>query len=227
MNFEQKYHNPPTWLKRKLSRRTLLKAAAGATAVAAAPAFTQVSASAWERFSAAITQGEWQTLDAVYQHVLPSSPSGPGAKEIQATFYLYQLVHEQPTAQAEIDFVYQGVGWLEGYTNKRYQQRFAELTNDEKEQVLQGISRSQAGTNWLNMLIVNLYEAMLAPPAYGGNPDGIGWQWLEHQMGFPLPEAGQRYYELPQRSSVRERGDNSQHIPIKQIGQNKKRFLKA
>jgi gluconate 2-dehydrogenase gamma chain len=44
---------------------------------------------------------------------------------------------------------------------------------------------------------------MLAPPAYGGNPDGIGWQWLEHQGGFPLPKVGQRYFELPPRGRAK------------------------
>jgi gluconate 2-dehydrogenase gamma chain len=43
---------------------------------------------------------------------------------------------------------------------------------------------------------------MLSPASYGGNPDGIGWQWLEHQAGFPLPEKGQRYFELPTRARI-------------------------
>ena len=72
---------------------------------------------------------------------------------------------------------------------------------EDKETTLRAISRSAAGKNWLNMMILNLYEAMLSPPAYGGNPDGIGWQWINHQPGFPLPQAGKRYYELPTRSS--------------------------
>ena len=52
------------------------------------------------------------------------------------------------------------------------------------------------------MLIGYIFEAMLAPPAYGGNPNGVGWQWLQHKAGYPLPKAGKRYYELPQRSRV-------------------------
>jgi gluconate 2-dehydrogenase gamma chain len=44
---------------------------------------------------------------------------------------------------------------------------------------------------------------MLTPPAYGGNPDGVGWQWLEHQGGFPLPKVGQRYFELPPRGKAK------------------------
>ena len=47
-----------------------------------------------------------------------------------------------------------------------------------------------------------LFEAMLSPPSYGGNPNGIGWHWLEHQAGFPLPQAGKRYYELPGKQPI-------------------------
>ena len=35
------------------------------------------------------------------QHLLPSSASGPGAVEIQATNYLYQTVTQQPVDEAE------------------------------------------------------------------------------------------------------------------------------
>ena len=189
----------PKWLTQKLSRRQILKSAAGAAAIASASRLVMAKG-VNDDFQNALNSKEWQTLDAVLNHLLPSSASGPGAKEIQATFYLYQLVHQQPTVQDEIDFIFKGVNWLNGYSDNQLSKQFIELTQAEKQQVLTGISRSQAGRNWLNMLILNIYEAMLSPPAYGGNPDGIGWRWLEHQAGFPLPQAGQRYYELPLRS---------------------------
>ncbi len=199
----------PKWLTQRLSRRQILKSAAGAAAIVGVNRLAMaMPAEVNNQFQAALKSKEWQTLDAVLNHLLPSSESGPGAKEIQATFYLYQLVHQQPTAQDEIDFIFKGVNWLNGYSEKQLAKSFIELTEGEKQQVLTGISRSQAGRNWLNMLILNIYEAMLSPPAYGGNPNGIGWRWLDHQAGFPLPQAGQRYYELPPRSRVS--ADNSQ-----------------
>jgi len=63
--------------------------------------------------------------------------------------------------------------------------------------ILRGISQSEAGENWLSTLLSYVFEAMLAPPIYGGNPNGIGEKWLNHQAGFPLPQVGTRYYELP------------------------------
>ncbi|MEW6989854.1 gluconate 2-dehydrogenase subunit 3 family protein [Colwelliaceae bacterium 6441] len=202
-SFFDKNYQTPDWLNKKLSRRHILKSAAGATAIASvSPLVFGGSINNLAAFESALTQLEWQTLDAVFDHIFPASDSGPSAKDIQATFYLYQLVKEQPTSQDEIDFIYRGVGWLNSYTQSKQQQNFIALTSEEKEITLKAISRSEAGQNWLNMMILNLYEAMLSPPSYGGNPDGIGWKWLSHQAGFPLPQAGKRFYELPARSQV-------------------------
>lgn len=199
--FNENYHTP-NWLNKKLSRRNMLKSAAGATAMVAAPTFSFNGSTKDElALQTALNTIEWQTLNAVFDQLFPASKSGPSAQDIRATFYLYQLVHEQPTAQDEIDFIYRGVGWLNSYTQSQQQMNFIELKIEDKETTLRAISRSAAGKNWLNMMILNLYEAMLSPPAYGGNPDGIGWQWINHQPGFPLPQAGKRYYELPTRSS--------------------------
>lgn len=202
-SFFDNLYQTPTWLEKKLSRRHLLKSAAGATAMVGLSSLTSAASShSHNGFKQTLATDPWMTLNAVFDHILPASASGPSAQDIQATFYLYQLVHQQPTPEDEIAFIYQGVGWLNGFTQNQYQKNFIALTKDEKDNTFTAISRSQAGDNWLNMMILNLYEAMLAPPSYGGNPDGIGWKWIAHQAGFPLPEAGQRYYELPERSRV-------------------------
>lgn len=192
-SFFSKDYQTPKWLERKLSRRNLLKSAAGAGAVAAMPLSLAVTANDL----ATITKNDpWLTMDEVLEHLLPSSGSGPGAKEIRALAYVYGLVEEQPIEQEEKEFILKGVGWLNGYSQSQRQQNFVELAFDDKEKMLRAIANSQAGENWLNTLINYIYEAMLSPPEYGGNPNGIGWQWLEHQAGFPLPSKGKRYYEL-------------------------------
>jgi gluconate 2-dehydrogenase gamma chain len=194
-------YRTPTWLNKKFSRRNMLKSAAGATAIVATPIFAFNSLTNNElAFQSALKKLDWQTLNAVFDHIFPVSDLGPSAKDIQATYYLYQLVHDQPTEQDEIDFIYRGVGWLNSYTQSKQTMNFIDLSLEEKETTLRAISRSSAGKNWLNMMILNLYEAMLSPPAYGGNPDGIGWKWIDHKAGFPLPQSGKRYYELPIRS---------------------------
>ncbi|MFT5756890.1 MAG: gluconate 2-dehydrogenase gamma chain [Alteromonadaceae bacterium] len=198
--FDHSYKTP-RWLQQKITRRKALKSAAGAMAITAMP-IRAITSSVDSQIKQALKSEPWQTLDAVLMHLLPASATGPSAKEIQATHYLYNVVHLQPTAKDEIEFIYQGVGWLNGYTQSQVKKDFFTLANDQKETMLRAISGSQAGQNWLNNLINYLYEAMLSPPIYGGNPEGIGWQWLDHQAGFPLPKVGDRYYELPGQQAI-------------------------
>ncbi len=198
--FDDNYQTP-SWLKKKISRRSALKSAAGATMVAAMP-MRSWSAALSNKLDSALKTDPWLTLDAVLAHLLPESPTGPSAKEIQATQYLYNVVFQQPTEESEIEFIYKGVGWLNGFSNSQLKKNFIALTFDEKETILRAISKSTAGENWLSNLVGYIFEAMLSPPSYGGNPNGIGWQWLEHQAGFPLPQAGQRYYELPGQQPI-------------------------
>lgn len=200
--FDKNYQTPNFFKEKKLSRRGLLKSAAGMGVISAVSPFS-LNAKQQESMTKLIETDPWLTLDATLQQLLPESSSGPSAKNINATAFLYQVMTVQPTAQDEKDFILKGVGWLNGYANSEKSKNFSQLTFVEKEKLLQGISKSKAGSNWLDTLLGYVLQAMLAPPSYGGNTKGIGWQWLDHQAGFPLPEVGQRYFELPIRGRAK------------------------
>ena len=181
------------------------------------------------QLESASQQPDWQTIIAVQNHLLPSSESGPGAQEINAFVYLFNVVNEQPTEEDEKAFIFKGVGWLNGHSNNQLSKQFVALSIEEKERILKEVSQSRAGENWLNTLLNYIFEAMLSPPVYGGNPNGVGWKWLKHQAGFPLPQAGDRYYELPAGTKFKPLGQKiarNHIIPIKQ-NTNPKRAVKS
>lgn len=62
--------------------------------------------------------------------------------------------------------------------------------------MLKKISQSRAGENWLSLLLYYLLESLTLDPIYGGNTDGMGWQWLGHQAGFPRPVQGKTYLDF-------------------------------
>lgn len=203
-SFFDKNYQTPEFIKNKKAqqnRRHFLKSAAGMGALASLPTFN-LSAKTQTSLTELIKTDPWLTLDATLNQLLPSSATGPSAKEIRATAYLHQIMTVQPTEQDEKDFILKGVGWLNGYATSEKNANFSLLNFAEKEQLLRGISQSRAGQNWLNTLLGYIFQAMLAPPSYGGNPNGVGYQWLEHQAGFPLPKEGQRYFELPTRARI-------------------------
>ncbi|MBL4910746.1 MAG: gluconate 2-dehydrogenase subunit 3 family protein [Alteromonadaceae bacterium] len=229
-SFFDKCYQTPLWLKEKSwfhinsSRRNFLKSAGGAVAIASTSINTfaantlaknsltesQIADQQWR------TKPLWQTLNAVLDHLLPSSKTGPSAADIHALQYLYNVVMLQPTSDTEISFIKKGVGWLNGYSQSQLSKLFIDLNFTQKETILHGISNSQAGENWLSTLLSYIFEAMLTPEIYGGNPNHIGEKWLDHQAGFPLPKIGTRYYELPGAYRISDKID-PQALKIKNI----------
>ena len=229
--FDKNYQTPLWFIKKgdnptedKQSRRRFLKSAAGATAIAALPVVS-LSAKQQEQSQIQLSRlrktDPWLTLDATLMHLLPesevSAEPSPSAKSINALAYLYQVMTVQPTEEDEKEFIIKGVGWLNGFAQSQQNKSFVQLSVEQKEVTLREISNSSAGANWLSTLLAYIFEAMLAPPAYGGNPDGIGWQWLEHQGGFPLPEKGQRYFELPARGKTNIQRLATHNISVRNI----------
>lgn len=138
----------------------------------------------------------WPTIAAVHDHLFPDDGSGPSARDIHATAYLRALLDDSELDRDEARFIRRGAGWLDDLAMKRGGSPFAKLDTATRERVVAEVAASGPGERWLSTLLTYLFEALLADPVYGGNPGGIGWQWLQHQPGFPQPEPGNRYREL-------------------------------
>lgn len=138
----------------------------------------------------------WLTIAAVQQHLFPADKTSPGASDINALHYLQTMIQAPDIEQEERDFVINGEKWLNGIAQKAHAKKFIELDAPQKESVLRQIEKSRAGENWLSTQLSYLIEALLSDPVYGGNPNGIGWNWLRHQPGYPTPSIEKMYYKL-------------------------------
>jgi len=136
-----------------------------------------------------------QTLSTVQNHLFPRGADSPGADDINALAYL-QSALEDPALVEDTQFIHNGVGWLDDLSATTYQKTFLQLDDDKREALLRTIAKSSAGENWLSTLLLYIFEALLTDPVYGGNPDGIGWAWLEHTPGFPHPPPDKIYTKL-------------------------------
>ncbi|VAW66134.1 hypothetical protein MNBD_GAMMA08-2388 [hydrothermal vent metagenome] len=142
----------------------------------------------------------WLTLASVQEHLFPADDTSPGAKDIFALRYLQSTLSAPNADKEDVDFIYQGVGWLNDLSTTMHKNKFIKLNSDEKEKVLRKIETSRAGNRWLSSMMTYLIEALLSDPVYGGNKDQKGWKWLEHQPGFPLPTTQQVYFNLVNHS---------------------------
>ena len=141
-------------------------------------------------------QEPWMTIAAVQEHLFPSDGDAPGAEQIDAIQYLRNVIEHHDIETSEKEFIKNGVKWLNGLAMEIFSKNFISLNNKQKEKVLRKVSQSRAGENWISTLLSYIVEALLSAPAYGGNTNGVGWKWLEHQAGFPQPPKNKVYYRL-------------------------------
>ncbi|MFT6734807.1 MAG: gluconate 2-dehydrogenase gamma chain [Polaribacter sp.] len=143
------------------------------------------------------TQDEKNNLIQVQALLFPKDDDGPSAEEINAFTYLeWALTDPDNQADGDGDFIIKGIGWLNGLSKQTQGDNFLKLSLVKQEKVLQQISQSSTGENWMSIIIYYIMEALLFDPIYGGNPDSIGWKWLEHQPGFPAPDSETLYRQF-------------------------------
>jgi gluconate 2-dehydrogenase gamma chain len=135
----------------------------------------------------------WAILERVQDHLFPSEVTAPGARELNALDYLKWVVTDKGIDEEERLFILRGVNWLEDLSLQQHQVGFLKLPAEQQDKLLRQVARSDAGENWIATLLIYLLEALLSAPVYGGNPDQVGWRWLGHQPGFPLPDTSNRY----------------------------------
>lgn len=170
-----------------ISRRNLVKAGAATLVTLFAPAPASV-ARAKQLLQSAPLRDPWLTINQVQLQLLPEDGNGPGAIQAGALPYLRAALEEPGQDQQTVAFIFNGVGWLNTESNNIHQAAFASLNSEQQQQILLAIARSRAGENWLSTLLSFAIEGLLADPLYGGNLDLQGWQWLQHNPGFPRPQ---------------------------------------
>jgi gluconate 2-dehydrogenase gamma chain len=183
------------WRQEIISRRTFLARMAGVSVAALFP-LAAGGTTPSPQSNAVLSEQQQAVLAAVQQHLFPSEPGIPGAREINALAYLNSVLADPKMDEGEKAFVRNGVGWLEDLVKEELGKSFTGLDATQREQMLRRIEQSRAGENWLATLLLYISEALLSDPVYGGNPNGIGWRWLEHQPGYPRPPADKIYGKL-------------------------------
>ena len=178
--------------RRQFLALSTLGASAALGACSSVPAFTRKPGT--KTVDSGLSASQWQALIQVQHHLLPSEADAPGAKEVNADQYLNFVLTDADFDANERRFIATGLDELQGVCQRQHQQPFEALSDDDKERCLRAFEGTSNGYAWLSTVLNYLLEALLTDPLYGGNPEGIGWQWLEHTPGFPRPTV--RYQQL-------------------------------
>jgi len=145
------------------------------------------------------TKHQNKTMISVQQILFPDDGDGPSSIDLQALKYLHWALKDPDNiADGDPAYLIKGLVSVDVFTEDLLGKKFIELSTEKQNEILVKIEKSSFGENWLSLILYYLIEALLLDPVYGGNPNGIGWKWLEHQPGFPRPNLNQTYlsYEV-------------------------------
>ena len=136
-------------------------------------------------------------LQAISMRLFPDDGDGPSADDLHFLTYLeWAMTDEQNIADGDPEFIAKGIGWLNQFANDDHSKDFKDLPITTQDALLTTTAKSDAGERWMALLIYYLIEALALDPYYGGNPNQVGWNWLQHQGGFPHPVAGKTYRDF-------------------------------
>jgi gluconate 2-dehydrogenase gamma chain len=187
-------------------RAFLVRAAAGAGAVAGAGLVPDVSAQNREPHKEAaapvpaqphrvehgvfLNDANTATIAAFTERLMPGAPDKPGARDAGVVRYIDLAL---AGAYADLqDFYRRGLAQLDAYCRKTYREPFSQLDAARQDAVITALEEGKAtGFTWptaqelFNTIRTHTMEGMFADPIYGGNKEFAGWRLV----GFPGAQA--------------------------------------
>jgi gluconate 2-dehydrogenase gamma chain len=171
-------------MKRRLSRREMLRRSAALGALAAVPANVLAQAASAAPY-VNLTAAEAATLEAFVARLIPSDANGPGALEAGAARYIDAALGNALAAQRPAYSA--GLAALEAYARSRTGASFAALTPQRQDELIGDLEENRAtgfapsSSAFFELVLSNMLEGTFCDPHYGGNRDFIGWELI----GYP------------------------------------------
>lgn len=136
-------------------------------------------------------------LDAIFMRLFPDDGNGPSANDLNITTYLqWAMTDKSNIADGDPEFIAKGIGWLNQLSNDNIGRIFRLVSEKQQDELITQTIGSDAGKNWISILLYYVIEALTLDPFYGGNTNQVGWKWLEHQGGYPQPVQGKTYRDF-------------------------------
>ena len=151
-----------------------------------------------EAVSGRFTHIQQNILLAVQDILFPNDGNGPSAKDVNALSYLEWVLSDSAMDPTEVDYIINGIGWVEETAQEEYANAFLELSSKKKNKLITMIAHEDWGESWLSVILTFILEALLSDPQYGGNTGETGWRWLQHYPGYPRPTSDLLYDNIVQ-----------------------------
>ncbi len=170
----------------KWSRKQFIRSMVAGGLVARLP-FSKLIGQVQKNDNPILTSDQLSIIRSVQAALFPKDEFGPGATDINAATYLLWVLADPQKDPDEVEYIINGIGWVDETAFEEYETAFIDLSPDDREQLIALISRTNWGESWLSVILTFIFEALLSDPQYGSNPNSIGWKWLDHNTGQPRP----------------------------------------
>jgi len=133
-------------------------------------------------------EDEALTLAAIAERIFPKTDT-PGAVEIGALNYIEIALAGDYASLAPL--YHQGLRALQRYARGKFNKKFVDLGDGEKDAVLQdfeagAVDKFKAAAEFFETVRYHVLEGVFCEPQYGGNKDMAGWRLV----GFPGQQHG-------------------------------------
>ncbi len=138
-------------------------------------------------------------LKTVLEFLYPSDGNGPSLEKVRTYDYFIWNIRDNYLDPEENKYLLDGLKWIDETAMEKYEKHFEELNAKEKYKLLKAIVNEGWGENYFSKVLSVIVESMFADPIYGSNPDGVVWEWYNHNPGLPRPKENNKYQTLLMR----------------------------
>lgn len=178
------------------NRRTFLKASILAGALSQLSFLQSCTQDELENGNDLLTGEQVTILKSVLLILFPDDGNGPSATDLHSYEYIMWVLKDPGANQEDNQYVINGIDWTNEAAEKFYGEKYINLHETQKAKLISKFLEVHSGYHWCSILLTLIFESLLLDPIYGGNPDGIGWKWLNHTPGFPQPTEELRYEKV-------------------------------
>ena len=142
------------------------------------------------------TNEEMKGLFFIQNILVPNDGNGPSAATVNAHDYFVWTLEDKRLPTSEKEYFTSKLKDLLHLCKEKFSKNFIDLPVEDRELFVTNNIESGWTQTFLSRMITVIFEAMLLDPVYGGNPNEIGWDWLEHIGGSPRANAETKYPEI-------------------------------
>ena len=128
------------------------------------------------------------TLKVMQKDLLFGADKMPTYEQINPNKYLTLIFNHSRIDAEQKKYLRNGATWLNEEAMEMYEKSYPSLDADKRQRVLISFSSHSWGESYIHKILTYMMEAMLGDPLYGGNKNGSGWKFLNHQGGQPSPK---------------------------------------